>query len=181
MKRSKTGNPKYPLTVTLSTGQKITVPRQSKFDNDWLRKHGCSIMAEYMALQFLGVSHIPVHGRLVKIWPINLYEWHKKNTPDQIFAKLTVKGVAEGINKLSFGKGSAKYGPTPTEHKIQTALNAGALVIVERGDPIHTLTFIQDEGVVYKLNAGTCTKSSAEWAAKVATKSKRYRGMVIVK
>lgn len=181
MKKHKNDDPKYPLTVTLSTGEEITVPKQSKFTDPWLKKHGCSLIAEYMALQWLGLTHVAINGRLVKPWPLYLHQWHKQNTPEQIFAKVTVKGVAEGINRLCMNKGSAKYGTTPTVNKIKTALNAGALVIVERGDPIHTLVFVQDNGIVYKLNAGQCVRSSAEWAAKVATKSKRYRGIVVVK
>lgn len=173
MKTEKTGNYKYPLELKLENGAKITLPKQSRFDNVWLRKHGCSLMAEYEALQFLGVKK--------KWWPIYLLSWHKENTPSEVFAKVTIRGVAEGINKLAKGKGSAKYGPTVTKKKVQTALDAGAMVIFERVSPTHTLVLVKDDGQVWKLDAGTVKKSSAEWAAKVATKSKRYRGMVIVR
>lgn len=173
MKTEKRADPKYPVAAILSDGTEILVPRQSKFSDEWLRKHGCSLVAEFEALQFLKVKK--------KWWPIYLLKWHRKNTLGQIYAKVTIKGVAEGINELADGKGTATYGPTPTEKKIQTALDAGAMVLFERGAPIHTLALIKDDGQVYKLNAGRVTKSSAEWAAKVATKSERYRGFIIVK
>lgn len=172
MKKTKTNDPKYPLKVTLSDGTVLTVPRQSKFSDNWLRKHGCSLVAEFIAFEFLGYP---------KRWPLYLREWHKEHTPSEIFAKVTVRGVAEALKERGAKKGTATYSKTVTAKRIRTALDGGALVIVERGNPIHTLTFVKDGDTVYKLNAGTCSKSSAEWAAKVATKSKRYRGMVIVR
>lgn len=181
MKTKKTNNPKYPLEATLDDGTKLIIPRQSQFDNEWLRKHGCSLMAEYIALQYLGVTHIPVNGRLVKIWPINLHEWHKKHTPDEIFAKVTVKGVSEGLNIMGKGKGKAEYIKTPTAERIQDAVNDGHVVILEQGNPIHTVTLLPDKKGIYVANAGTVRRTTAQAKAKRATTSKRYRGMVIVK
>ena len=54
MRITKNKDKKYPLTATLSNGTKLKVPKQSKFDNSFLRCHGCSLMAEYLALQYIG-------------------------------------------------------------------------------------------------------------------------------
>lgn len=174
MKKKKTNDRKYPLEIELEDGTRILLPRQSQFTDPWLRQHGCSLVAEFEALQFIGVPK-------KKHWPIYLEEWHRENTPDEVYAKVTVKGVAEGINELGKGKGTAKYSKNVTAYRIKTALECGAFVIMERAKPIHTIALVQDGGTVYKLNAGTVTKTTPEAAAKTATTSKRYRGMVVVR
>lgn len=174
MKKKKNDDPKYPLRVTLSTGEEILIPRQSKFDDEWLRKHGCSLIAEFMANQFLG---IPKAGK----WPIHLLKWHRQHTRSEIFAKVTVRGVAEGINKMANGRGVAEYSEKVDSFRIQNALDLGALVIMERKNPIHTIVLVQDKDGVWMLNAGRAVKTTAAKAAKTATTSKRYRGMVVVR
>ena len=109
MKKVKTKDPKYPLKITLMTGETMLIPRQSQFDNQWLRKHGCSIMAEYIAMQWLGVKKVDK----AKLWPITLLRWHRKHTPNMIAAKLMIKGIPAAILVLS--SGSAKYYKTVTK------------------------------------------------------------------
>ena len=104
MKITKRNSPKYPIEITLTDGTKMVIPRQSQFDNEWLRKHGCSLMAEYISLQWLGVKTLKLNGKKVKIWPINLLRWHKKHTPEDIAAKVMLTGVEKGIDELSSGK-----------------------------------------------------------------------------
>ena len=171
MKTKKTSNPKYPTIAVLDDGTELTIPRQSQFSDEWLRKHGCSLMAEYIALQFIGVHK----------WPIRLLEWHRANTPEDIFAKVTVKGVSKGIKHFGKGKGSAEYIAKPTAERIQSAIDEGAVVVLEQGNPIHTVTLLPDKKGIYCANAGTVRKTTAEAKAKKATTSKRYRGMVIVR
>ena len=134
---------KYPVEVTLSTGERLIIPRQSQFSDEWLRKHGCSLMAEYIALQFLGVRKIQVNGRRRGIYPINLLRWHKEHTPEDIFAKVTVKGVAKGISKIA-GSGSAHYYKNVTAGRIERAIRAGHPVILEQKNPIHTVILLPD-------------------------------------
>lgn len=171
MKTKKTNNPKYPTVAILDDETELTIPRQSQFDNEWLRKHGCSLMAEFVALQFIGIHK----------WPIRLLEWHRVHTPEEIYAKVTVKGVSIGINELAKGKGTAVYYKTPTAERIQEATDQGHVVILEQGNPIHTVTLLPDKKGIYCANAGTVRKTTAEAKAKKATTSKRYRGMVVVK
>lgn len=182
MKKIKNEDPKYPLTVTLSSGAEITIPKQSAFDDAWLRKHGCSLIAEYMAMQFLGVEKIALPGgKKVKPWPLHLLTWHKKYTPKEIYAKVTLRGVAEGLSILGGKKGSVIYSKYVTASRIRAALASGAIVIMERKDPIHTITLVRDKEYVYRLNAGKAVKTTPEKAAKTATTSNRYRGMIIVR
>lgn len=171
MKTKKTKKPNYPTIAILDDGTELVIPRQSQFHNEWLRKHGCSLMAEYVALQFVGVHK----------WPIRLLVWHRKHTPDDIYAKVTVKGVAKGIATLGKGKAQVQYIAKPTADKIQEAMNEGAVIVLEQGSPIHTVTLLPDRKGIYCANAGTVRKTTAEAKAKKATSSKRYRGMVIVR
>jgi hypothetical protein len=174
MRSKKTDDPKYPREITLTDGTKILLPRQSKFTDPWLKAHGCSLVAEFEALQWLGVPK-------AKHWPIYLEEWHRQHTPKDVFAKVTVKGVSKGIDHYGKGKGSATYSANVTAKRINTALNNGALVIMERGNPIHTIVIVKDGETVYILNAGTYRKTTPAAQAKRATTSKRYRGMIIVR
>lgn len=174
MRSKKTDDPKYPREITLTDGTKILLPRQSKFTDPWLKAHGCSLVAEFEALQWLGVKK-------EKHWPIYLKEWHFRNDSEDVYAKVTVKGVSKGIDILGKGKGSADYIKTPTEERIQDAIDAGHVVILEQGNPIHTVTLLPDKKGIYVANAGTVRRTTAKAKAKKATTSKRYRGMVIVK
>ena len=175
MKKVRTGNNKYPLKIYLTTGEVMLIPRQSQFDNDWLRRHGCSIMAEYIALQWLGVKKV---GKK-KLWPVNLLKWHKKHTPNQIAAKLLIKAIPIAIKKLS--KGSAKYYKKVTKARMEAALKKGYLVIFEQKDPIHTVILIPDDGKVYVASHGKVTKTTVNKMMQTVLKSTKYRGMVIVK
>ena len=182
MKKTKNEDPKYPMTVTLSSGEEITIPKQSEFDDAWLRKHGCSLIAEYMALQFLGVEKITLPGgKKVRPWPLHLLTWHKKHTPDEIFSKVTLRGVAKGISTLGGKKGSVIYSKYVTVSRIRAALASGAVVIMERKEPIHSITLVKDGEVIYRLNAGKAVRTTPEAAAGTATTSARYRGMIIVR
>lgn len=171
MKKIKTKSRKYPLIIILTDKTKITIPKQSEFSNQWLRNHGCSLMAEYVALQFLGLH----------MWPIHLLKWHKAHTPNDVKSKVTVKGVSKGIHQMAKGKGSAIYYKTPTVARIEFAMKAGHVVILEQKNPIHSIALIRDRGVTYKISYGTVTKVSVPAIAKTVTSNLTYRGMVVVK
>lgn len=174
MKKVKTKDSKYPLKITLTTGETMLIPRQSQFDNQWLRNHGCSIMAEYIAMQWLGVKKVGEE----KLWPITLLRWHKKHTPKFIAAKLLIKAIPAAILILS--KGNAKYYSSTTAARMKKALAQGHLVIFEQKDPIHTVILIPDNGNVYVATYGTVTKTTVEKMAKTALKTSKYRGMVVI-
>lgn len=174
MKKERTKNKKYPLVVTMSTGEKMKIPRQSQFDNEWLRKHGCSIMAEYIALEWLGVKKIGKEN----LWPVTLLRWHKKHTPDMIAAKLLIKGTAEGINKLSDGQ--AVYYKGTTRSRMTKALVEGKLVIFEQKDPIHTVILLPDRDGIFVASHGTVRKTTVDKMISTALRSTKYKGMVVV-
>lgn len=172
---------KYPVMAVLSTGEKLTIPKQSEFSNKWLKNHGCSLMAEYIALQFLGVKKLNIGINKYGVWPINLLKWHKKYTPTRIHAKVTVRGVTRGINVIGKGKGAATYHRIVTAKGMTEALKAGHIVIMEQADPIHTIALLPDADGVFMASYGKVKEVSVKAIAKTATTNAIYRGMVIVR
>lgn len=175
MKIIKLNDKRYPIKVELATGERMIIPEQKYFKNKFLRKHGCSLMAEYIALQYMGVKRI---GKK-KLYPLHLLSWHKAHTKNAIKSKVTLKGVFAGLKKL--GTGKATYTRVPTAEKIKAALDAGYLVIMERGKPIHTITMVQEDGVNYLLDHGKRKEINVDKIAKRATKNETYRGMIVVR
>lgn len=171
MRIQKTKDKKYPIKATLENGRKITVPKQSKFSNAFLRKHGCSLMAEYVALQYCGVHK----------WPIDLYKWHKRHTKGDVKSKVTVHGVARGIDALGKGKADATYYRDVSASRMKEALEKGQAVIMEQKNPIHSICIIPDGGEYWLFNYGNVTKANVDKLAKTATTNKTYRGMVTAK
>lgn len=171
MKKIKTSDKKYPLKVVLNNGVKITIPKQSNFKNNFLHKHGCSIMAEYVALQFVGIHK----------WPIKLYKWHKKHTKNQIKSKVTLKGIKKGISSLGKKKCSAVYYEKVTSDRISNAIKNGCCIIMEQKNPIHSIALLPDKKGIYKVSYGTVKKVTAKGIAKTATTNSTYRGMIVIR
>lgn len=169
MKTIKTTEKKYPLKIILSNGTVLKVPKQSKFDNAFLRCHGCSLMAEYLALQY-------VHKH---VYPLHLLQWHRANDKEDIKIKVTLKGVTKGINH--YRPGRATYVPTPTASKAKLALTSGAVIILEHRNPIHTVFIFRDKGMDYIVSYGKVKKVNITSTVAKATTNKTYKGMVIVK
>ena len=169
MKITKTVEKKYPLRIILSNGTVFKVPKQSKFDNAFLRCHGCSLMAEYLALQY-------VHKH---VYPLHLLQWHRAHDKEDIKAKVTLKGVTKGINH--YRPGRATYVSTPTANKAKLVLASGACLILEHRNPIHSVFIVRDKGVDYLISYGKVKKVDINQTVAKATKNKTYKGMVIVK
>lgn len=168
MKITKTKNRKYPLKVTLSNGTVLKVPKQANFDNAFLRCHGCSVMAEYLALQY-------IHKH---IWPITILRWHKKSDQEDIKVKVTLKGIEKGINH--YKPGAAYYEPVPTAVEIRKQLRAGHAVILEQKNPTHSVFIFHDKGLNYMASYGRVKRIDVDKIAKTATTNTTYRGMVII-
>ena len=166
---TKTKNKKYPLKVTLSNGTALKVPKQANFDNAFLRCHGCSIMAEYLALQY-------IHKH---IWPITILRWHRKSDQEDIKSKVTLRGVEKGINH--YKPGAASYDRIPTAVEIRKHLREGHVIILEQKNPIHSIFLFHDDGKNYMISYGKVTRINVERIAKTATKNSTYRGMVIIR
>ena len=47
---------RFPWKVILDNGRIIPVPSQHNFKTDFIKRHGCSLVAFYMALRYKGVK-----------------------------------------------------------------------------------------------------------------------------
>lgn len=173
IKTYKRKDPKYPLRVKFTRGKKVRnmiVPDQHKFKTDFLRDHGCSIMAEYVALQWCGIN-------IYK--PTTLLKLHRKHTKADIKAKVTIKGVYHLMRDL-LPFADITYKSSANLSTLKKQLSAGKLVLFEEGDPIHTVVLLKAGGAYWRITNGHCNEISFDEEAKRATKSKTYAGIVIV-
>lgn len=170
MKITKQSKSTYPRKVTFDNGRTSPIPNQKKFKSSFIRNHGCSLAAFYVALRFC--------GKKVKMNP--LLKWSRKNLKSQMKSKLTIKGVSQGINKKT-GRRCASYHKKATTAPILNALKKGHLVLLELGNPIHTITLYRSGGTTYRIDHGNVKKVKLKDMIKKATKNSTYRGWVDVK
>ena len=170
MKITKLKKSTYPRKITFDNGRSSKIPNQKKFKSEYIRHHGCSLAAFYVALGFC--------GKTMKINP--LLKWSRKNLKKYMRAKLTIKGVAVGINKRT-GSKRATYHKKATYNQILNALKRGHLVLLELGNPIHTVTLYRSDGKNYRIDHGQIKKTKLKELVKKATKSSTYRGWVDVR
>lgn len=166
-------NPKVPLLVVVKSGgktHKMAVPDQHKYKTAFLRDHGCSIMAEYVALQWCGIN-------IYK--PTTLLKLHRKHTKADVKAKVTIRGVYHLMRDLlPFADITFKSRANPSTLKKQ--LSAGKLVLFEEGNPIHTVVLLKAGGAYWRITNGHCNEISIDEEAKRRTQSKTYAGVVFV-
>lgn len=170
MRIKKTKSEKYPTKVAFNNGRTSYIPLQYKFKSDFIKHHGCSLAAFYIALRFCGEK--PKMNPLLK--------WSRTHLKKYMKAKLTIKGVAKGLNKRC-GRAVATYHRRPTLKRVNKALDNGYLVLMEQRDPIHTLVLYRTNGRTYKLDHGKVSRVSTKSIVNKATSNSTYRGLVIVK
>lgn len=170
MKIKKTNSKKYPKKVTFNNKRTSPVPNQKNFKSEFIRNHGCSMAAFYIAMRFCGKKE-----------KMNtLLKWCRSHLKKYIKSKLTIKGVAKGLNKKA-GRKVAVYHKAASLKAINKALDAGHLVLLETGSPIHTNVIYRASGKTYHLDHGNVKKINTAKMVNKATKSATYRGWVDVR
>lgn len=161
---------KFPWRIILDNGRKIPVPSQYNFKTEFIRRHGCSLVAFYMALRFKNIKK-------------NMQQclaYCRKHL--KCGAKYPLTEIARGINMICPGK-PATYHKSLTTEQLNAKLKKGYMVLFEEGNPIHTVVLLQDDksGKVWRFSDGKkSTTTVAKENAKRCTNEK-YRGVVIVK
>lgn len=100
---------KYPWRIVLDNGRQIPVPSQYNFKSSFIRTHGCSLVAFYMALRYKGIK---------KNMQQVLRHARKKL---KCGAKYPLKEIAKGINQICSGK-PAVYHKSTSDDKIEADL-----------------------------------------------------------
>lgn len=173
MKIIKTGKKKYPYKVYPKTGKPFYVPSQHSFSNDFVSHHGCSLVAFYIAMAFLGKKKSL--GTLLK--------WSKKHL--KIESKIPLIQVYKGLKKIApkNKRANIAYRKKVSAQEVRTALARGYLVLLETKDPIHTNPIMWDDSknCVRNFSDGKKEKISVGSIVKKQCTNDTYRGCIFIK
>ncbi len=168
--KNKKTKKKFPWRIILQNGRVIPVPSQHDFKSDFIKRHGCSLVAFYMSLRFKGIKK-----NLQQV-----LQYARKKLKRE--AKYPLTEVCKGINSICPGK-PAIYYKSLTDAQLEAKLKRGYMVLFEEGSPIHTVVLLRDgkTGKIYRFSDG---KKSITTVAKENAKrctNEKYRGIVVVK
>ena len=172
MRIVKNSNKKFPLTVYPTKGHAFKVPSQHDFKTEFVDKHGCSLVAFYISMFFLGKPKRI--GKLLK--------WSKKNL--KIKSKIPLSEVYKGLQKLAPSKkNNISFRRKVTAQELRTYLAQGYLVIFETKSPTHSNPLMWDDSkcCVRNFSNGKHTRVTVESLIKKQCTDSTYRGCIIVK
>lgn len=161
---------RFPWRIILDNGRIIPVPSQHNFKTDFIKRHGCSLVAFYMALRYKGVK---------KNMQQTLRYARRKL---KCGAKYPLTEIVKGINQICPGK-PATYHKTLTNAQLEAKLKRGYMVLFEEGGPIHTVVLLRDSktGKIWRFSDGKKNVTTAAKENKKKCTNEKYRGIVIVK
>lgn len=168
--KNKNSKKKFPWRIILDNGRKIPVPSQYNFKSPFIRTHGCSLVAFYMALRYKGIKKNM--QQCLQYARIKL----------KCGAKYPLTEVCRGINMICPGK-PAIYYKSLTNAQLETKLERGYMGLFEEGSPIHTVVLLRDDksGKVWRFSDGRKNVTTVEKENKRRCKNEKYKGIVIVK
>lgn len=161
---------KFPWRIALDNGRQIPVPSQYNFKSSFIRTHGCSLVAFYMALRYKGIKK--------NMQQVLQYARRKLKCG----AKYPLTEIARGINMICPGKPAA-YHKSLTTEQLKAKLKKGYMILFEEGNPIHTVVLLRDNktGRVWRFSDGHKNVTTVEKENKKKCTNEKYRGIVIVK
>lgn len=168
--KNKNSKKKFPWRIILDNGRKIPVPSQYNFKSPFIRTHGCSLVAFYMALRFRGIKK-------------NMQQCLKfARKKLKRGAKYPLTEIVKGINQICPGK-PAVYKTSLSNERLQKLLEKGYMILFEEGNPIHTVVLLRDlkSGKIWRFSDGKKNVTTVEKENKRRCKNEKYKGIVIVK
>lgn len=141
MKIQKRNDKRYPYEV-LKDKTRILIPQQKEFGS-FCQKHGCSVTACSIGLQFAGVKQADKTA-----WnPKEIYQYAKEYLSGYNGSKVTIWGCKSIINKIAgkevaFWHSNNGRNPKKVRATIDKALNAGHIVLYEEKNPVHTVVLL---------------------------------------
>lgn len=168
--KNKKSKKKFPWRIVADNGRIIPVPSQHDFKSDFIRCHGCSLVGFYMALRFRGIK---------KNMQQCLSYARKKL---KCGAKYPLTEITRGINMICPGKPAA-YHKSLTTEQLKAKLKKGYMILLEEGNPIHTVVLLRDSktGKNYRFSDGKKNVTTVEKENKKKCTNEKYRGIVVVK
>lgn len=168
--KNKKNKNRFPWRIILDNGWVIPVPSQHNFKTDFIKRHGCSLVAFYMALRYKGVK---------KNMQQTLRYARRKL---KCGAKYPLAEIVKGINRICPGK-PAVYHKSMSNDRIEAHLKKGHMILFEEGNPIHTVVLLSDSktGKIWRFSDGAknTTTASKENARKCT--NEKYRGVIVIK
>lgn len=164
---------KYPKMAVITSGRasrRIKIPQQKKFGS-FCQKHGCSMAAASIALQFRGILKSPAE----------VHQYAKKHLGGYTGSKLTIFGVEKAINKIagkiSTWKGCPEGANKRIKADIRKVIHDGHIVLLEQKSPIHTNVIIgrSIDGKYVIATNGTTKKVTMDWLIKTLLHGKAGR------
>lgn len=161
---------KFPWRIVLDSRRQIPVPSQHDFKSSFVRKHGCSLVAFYMALRYKGIKK--------NMQQVLQYARKKLKCG----AKYPLTEVTKGINMICPRK-PASYHKSLTTEQLKAKLKKGYMVLFEEGSPIHTVVLLRDSkmGKVWRFSDGKKSVVTVEKENARKCTNKKYQGVVVVK
>ncbi len=168
--KNKKTKKKYPYRIYLDNGRQIPVPSQYNFKSSFIRTHGCSLVAFYMALRFRGIK---------KNMQQCLNFARKKL---KCGAKYSLTEIVKGINQICPGK-PAIYHKSMSNDRIEAHLKKGHMILFEESNPIHTVVLLRDSktGKIWRFSDGKKSVVTVEKENARRCTNEKYKGIIVVK
>lgn len=161
---------KFPWRIVLDNGRQIPVPLQYDFKSSFIRTHGCSLVAFYMALRFRGVKK--------NMQQVLQYARKKLKCG----AKYPLTEIVKGINQICPGK-PAIYHKSMSNDRIEAHLKKGHMILFEESNPIHTVVLLRDSktGKIWRFSDGKKSVVTVEKENARRCTNEKYKGIIVVK
>lgn len=161
---------KFLWRIVLDNGRQIPVPSQYDFKSSFIRTHGCSLVAFYMALRYKGIKK--------NMQQVLQYARKKLKCG----AKYPLTEIVKGINQICPGKPAA-YHKSLTTEQLKAKLKKGYMILFEEGNPIHTVVLLRDSktGKIWRFSDGKKSVVMVEKENVRRCTNEKYKGVVIVK
>ena len=168
--KNKNSKKKYPWRIILDNKRYIPVPSQYNFKSDFIRTHGCSLVAFYMALRYKGIKK--------NMQQVLQYARRKLKCG----AKYPLTEIARGINMICPGK-PAVYHKSMSNDRIEAHLKKGHMILFEEGDPIHTVVLLVDSktGKIWRFSDGKKSVVTVKKENARRCTNEKYKGVIVVK
>ena len=161
---------KFPWRIVLDNGRQIPVPSQYDFKSSFIRTHGCSLVAFYMALRFRGIK---------KNMQQCLNFARKKL---KCGAKYPLTEIVKGINQICPGK-PAIYHKSMSNDRIEAHLKKGHMFLFKESNEIHTVVLLRDSktGKIWRFSDGKKSVVTVEKENARRCTNEKYKGIIVVK
>lgn len=146
------------------------MPSQYNFKSAFIRTHGCSLVAFYMALRYKGIK---------KNMQQCLAYCRRKL---KCGAKYPLTEIARGINMICPGK-PAVFHKIMSNDRLEAHLEKGHMILFEEGSPIHTVVLLKDNRTdkVWRFSDGKKNVTTAKKENVRRCMNEKYKGIVVVK